>query len=719
MIAWELMTRSCILGIASFSAAVWLSVAGARPACAAPELDVLGSDNKALTFTSDQPVFRFTFTVVAQNAEPVGDVRVVGTPFRDAAGSTQGTGTEWLVKDKVPFQGQLAVPLHATLPAPGEYHAVLALDYGGQRHPFLIKVVRPPAPAPKDLPIATSGATVTDVVLPPGALETKLVIRNDGRETLRLKPGGVSFALARAAELVSTNATASATLDKVEMTADGTATVTIHLTGLTDPGKYQGKVRLTAEQASYKPLDVEFAVLAKRSASHAAGLIAAGVLVSFLFNQIFNKRRARLVARRDLARVRERCDALDRGDLKERERAMVAAVRRELDELAIDVQFGIDAGRRDALARIRRKVDLLALALETVRFVGLLDPAGAATTRQALDVAAGKLRDPAITLDELGKAYDELRDLKTRTDLRVALKRGIDAVTALAGAQRAVPAGPAELGAKLASVQAHLDEATRLHAADELDQAIVPYDLARTELVPILAAALEARMQKKLEPFEDDAWGKLVAELGPLLAKVTASRTPDAQIAAYHDAQARFYRGAFEAIATRATKLAGARPAYQAEFSSLAARVSGDAASNELVRADDAGARFTEALAELTRIDKATTRDATSFTVAAPTGGSALPRSIPDKLAMPPRRVASSMSLQRTVDRSDVVALFGLLAISVLSGVQLLWSGDATWGSFDSKLLAFLWGLGLHSVGNQPFKNTFQLSSLLTDQPVT
>jgi hypothetical protein len=86
---------------------------------------------------------------------------------------------------------------------------------------------------------------------------------------------------------------------------------------------------------------------------------------------------------------------------------------------------------------------------------------------------------------------------------------------------------------------------------------------------------------------------------------------------------------------------------------------------------------------------------------------------------MPPHHMASSMSLQRTVDRSDVVALFGLLGISVLSGVQLLWAGDATWGSFDSKLLAFLWGLGLHSVGNQPFKNTFQLSSLLTDQPVT
>jgi len=634
----------------------------------------------------------------------------------------------------VPFAGELTVPLHANLAAPGEYKAVLVLDYGGQRHPFMIKVVRPQVSSRTELPIVTIGATITDVVLPPESLVTTLVVRNDGPETLTLSQGGVSFALARAAELVSTNATATAVLDKPEpaMKATATATldkaelwnaerarITITVRDLTEPGRYQGKVQLTAEQPGYKPVDIEFTLLAKRSAGCAAALIAAGVAVSYLFNWIFNKRRTRLVARRDLARVRERCDALDRGDLKERERAMVAAVRRDLDELAMDARFGIDAGRKDALTRIARKLDVLELTIEIARFVDLLDPARAATTRQALDVAAAKLKDPAITLEALGTAYDELRELKTWTDARVALKMGIAAVGELARAQRTLASEPGELSTKLSGVQQHLDEASRLHADDELKQASHEYKLAREQLVPVLGAALEARMQHRLEPFEDDAWGKLVADLGPMLETMKAKQAPEDQIAAYRNAQARFYRGAFEAIATCATKLAGARPAHRTEFSSFAARISGEAASDELVRADDAGPRFTAAMAELSRLDKATTLDATSFPVDAPTGSAALPRSIPGELALPPPRVASAMSLQRTVDRSDVVALFGLLVISVLSGVQLLWARDATWGSFDSKLLAFLWGLGLHSIGNQPFKNAFHLSSLLADQPTS
>jgi len=398
---------------------------------------------------------------------------------------------------------------------------------------------------------------------------------------------------------------------------------------------------------------------------------------------------------------------------------MVAAVRRDLDELAIDAQFGVDTGRTDALARIARKIDVLELSIEIVRFVDLLDPARAATTRQALDGAAGKLEDPASTLEALGRAYDELRELKTRIDARVALKTGIDAIGELARVQRARAAEPGEPGAKLSDVQRHLDEASRLHAADELEKALAEYKLAREELVPILTAALEARMQHKLEPFEADAWAKLVADLEPMLAAVKANKPPDEQIAAYRNARARFYRGAFEAIATRATKLAGAQPANQAALSSFAARISGEAASDERVHAEDAGARFTAAIAELNQLDRATTLDATSFPVAWFNGGAALPGSIPGELAMPAPAAASAMRLQRNLDRSDVVALFGLLAISVLSGVQLLWAGDATWGSFDSELLAFLWGLGLHSVGNQPFKNIFHLGSLLVDQPTT
>jgi hypothetical protein len=706
------MTRSSILTVASFSAALWSSLALARQVRAAPELEIVGAEGKALSFTRDQPAFTFTFTIVPQNAEPVGDVRVTGEPFRDAAGTAYGIS--WQPTGKVAFQDRLAVPVTATLPAPGEYKAVLALDYGGQRHPFLIKVVRPPAAAPKDLPIVTLGATLTEVELPAAAPIAKIMIRNDGSETLQVAPRGVSFARARAPDLVWTQATAVAEPEKVSLETGGQATVTIRLSDLTEPGKYEGKVRLTSGSGEYKPLDVSFALLVKQSGWWAAALIGLGVSASFVFNHFFNRRRRLLVARRDLARVRERYDALDRGDLQERERGVITAVRRQLDDLAVDARLGMDLTRQDSVARINRKLEVLAYAVEIARSVALLEPAKAASARMALDAVAGKLRDREITLDELNTAYNELRELKPRTELRVALQQGIATVAALVKVQQATATG--DQRARLEEVQRGLLDATRLHAADELDQAVASYARARRTLAPILAAALEARMQQKLEPFEDDAWKQLAQELQPMLAAMTALQDPGEQIAAYRDAQARFYRGAFEAIAARAKKLADERPAHKAELSSFAARIAGEAALDERVRADDAGARFTAAMAELHRLEETTTSDAASFLVAAPTGAAWLPGAMPAEVAMP-ARAESSTSLQRTIDRSDQIAFFGLLIISVLTGVQLLWVGDPTWGSFDAKLLAFLWGLGIHSVGNQPFKNVFHLSALISDQP--
>lgn len=51
--------------------------------------------------------------------------------------------------------------------------------------------------------------------------------------------------------------------------------------------------------------------------------------------------------------------------------------------------------------------------------------------------------------------------------------------------------------------------------------------------------------------------------------------------------------------------------------------------------------------------------------------------------------------------------------IAVLLGLNLLWVGDTTWGDAQDVLTAVLWGLGLHTVGNQAFQGVFKLKEEL------
>jgi hypothetical protein len=85
-----------------------------------------------------------------------------------------------------------------------------------------------------------------------------------------------------------------------------------------------------------------------------------------------------------------------------------------------------------------------------------------------------------------------------------------------------------------------------------------------------------------------------------------------------------------------------------------------------------------------------------------------LPSAAPER-ASAAAALPSADELHRTLRSYDGAVTVVILLVAVISGVQVLWAGDATWGDFNSRLLAFLWGLGLHQVGNAPFQSLLGL----------
>ena len=59
----------------------------------------------------------------------------------------------------------------------------------------------------------------------------------------------------------------------------------------------------------------------------------------------------------------------------------------------------------------------------------------------------------------------------------------------------------------------------------------------------------------------------------------------------------------------------------------------------------------------------------------------------------------------------ELVLLWLLTGLALVLGLQLLNVFSPTWGGFGAAMTAFLWGFGLHQVGNATFEG---ITGLLT-----
>ena len=57
---------------------------------------------------------------------------------------------------------------------------------------------------------------------------------------------------------------------------------------------------------------------------------------------------------------------------------------------------------------------------------------------------------------------------------------------------------------------------------------------------------------------------------------------------------------------------------------------------------------------------------------------------------------AAFEKLNRLIRRSDFLISAAVLGIACLMGIKALWLSDLSWGGWEDRVIAVLWGLGLH-----------------------
>jgi hypothetical protein len=57
---------------------------------------------------------------------------------------------------------------------------------------------------------------------------------------------------------------------------------------------------------------------------------------------------------------------------------------------------------------------------------------------------------------------------------------------------------------------------------------------------------------------------------------------------------------------------------------------------------------------------------------------------------------ATLEKLNRWIRTSDLLISIVVLAIACLLGIKTLWLADLSWGGWEDRVIAVLWGLGLH-----------------------
>ena len=226
---------------------------------------------------------------------------------------------------------------------------------------------------------------------------------------------------------------------------------------------------------------------------------------------------------------------------------------------------------------------------------------------------------------------------------------------------------------------------------------------------------------------DDPVWIPLRDDLTLLLSRALADTDPQAALAQFEAARRLYLRKAIDGLRselTIATALVKDLEDKQqltpdqlksANASLAAAGTSIDAALTDLdaVKLDTAFDHAKQATDTLQELFK--DLGAAKLGGPSPSFATLFKGAVPDiagegsfKPAWTPVATRSSQQLSSTITGWDFLVNVIILVVAVFMGIQVLWSGNATWGSFGDQSAAALWGLGLHQVSFDGLHNLTQ-----------
>ena len=699
------------------AAAGLLTLSAAARAGAEPLLKIAGSDADGVRLAPLSPAIRHAFHVLAVNAERVSDLRVEVAPLEDEAGNeVPGTTWKWIgaQEGEVALDAPRVFEVRARLPRPGTYRTDLDLVYAGKRTSTRLTVAFAGAPGVEA--VGSQGVRVEK-----GRGEERvafaLVLRETEGAARQLEPPALSFLSMTegTARFQKTGGSFSLGEGAPALAPNEQRSFAATLGGLDEAGQYEGSVRLGVE--GRRPLDVPFTVTVKESRWMAAGLIAVGVIASHLIRLWRGSSRKRLAIRRDLDRVARDVDARATGPSDAREQRILAAFRRRLEELREDLALDVEVDVGAELEVLASKLTVFDAWREQRRRVAQLGAEAADPLFSQLGAVADILERAGADDEDVEEAAEALADVDVRSAERADLAAALGDLEKDVEREKKTATRP--LAARLdAEVAPLVRKAWLLLGKDAVDEARAAVDEARKLYARTLAAALRGRLQGAApRGFAAEGWKALRESLGPRLDEAERQASASAAAVAYTSAARDYLIAAAEALvkegATLAEVLAGkdiaGKAAHEDRLTRVRARIEETLAVAKGPAWPEAAAMEADLERQLAEVEGAlypTTPEA--FLEIAGVAWS--PGVIPE-LAARPAKQAPPPAPERIAARIrsyDAAVTFVILIVAVATGIKVLWAGNPVWGGFEARLVAVLWGLGLHQLGNLPFKELLE-----------
>ena len=161
----------------------------------------------------------------------------------------------------------------------------------------------------------------------------------------------------------------------------------------------------------------------------------------------------------------------------------------------------------------------------------------------------------------------------------------------------------------------------------------------------------------------------------------------------------------------RAVRTGTAGPGVTTQLATAAQYLDGDSGTS----LEAANAALDAAATELA---KAMTPDSEVRDVSKPctiSGGASAAASHASAIpSVPGPSIPPVKDVSRELSRLQLIVALLVAPAAILLGVYLLWVPDPAWGTADDLIVAFLWGLGLHTVGNQAFGGLATLGTTIS-----
>ncbi|NVJ02743.1 hypothetical protein HV824_32120 [Myxococcus sp. AM009] len=525
------------------------------------------------------------------------------------------------------------------------------------------------------------------------------------------------------------------------VSAHGSGALLLSLRGLEGPGEYTGTVRLSVR--SGLPVEQPFTLWVSSPWLWGALLIAAGAVSSFgvrLYSQRIRPRTLRLQRVMELHRRLQAVVSGQGARAREVGQVMLGQVNGLASEIRRPVR-GIRVGD-EALTALEPRLRLYGAWCDTSRKLDVL-PAELRPEQasQLLAEVEGALRAEDSATERLDSLAAKVRELDVDGLARAGLEARLQDIDRQA--QTLVDQhGGDSLGFRLKfELMSPLESVRKQLAQGALDAARRQLESARRSYFDILCEELSESLAARTPPrgFTEEEWAALTQRVKSLLerARERANTSVDDAVRMYQGAHAAYVRQLIEEMRgavdeARQVSESDAQTQALEEVEALLGEAQGllvTASSHEAaVKYGEARVRFVSA-SQSQRTARSILLESALGDVGAgapsvppptaPSGGS-IP-ALPEAPAGAPA-LGDFEGMPLPSPRHMWLVELGVLAllttVAVGLGLQLLNVFSPTWGGFGAGMTAFLWGFGLHQVGNATFEG---ITGLLTrvERPAT